>query len=101
MELVNLSQKDFNETIKEGTWIIQFWSSWCGPCIDTIHLEEFQLKNPGLIVGRVNSEENSELTSNYSVCVVPTYLLFKKGNLVKSLAGLQTKESLQELIVSD
>lgn len=101
MDLVNLTQSDFHEITKEGTWLVQFWSSWCGPCIDTKHLEEFQLVNPGLVVGRVNSEENVELSARYSVSVVPTYVLFKRGLLVKCLAGIQTKESLQKLIVSD
>lgn len=99
--MMDLNQKNFDENIKEGTWLVQFWSSWCGPCIDVKHLEEFQLTSPGVTVGRINAEENSDLSSRYSISVVPAYLLFKKGQLVKCLAGLQTKESLREILTSD
>lgn len=101
MELINLSQSNFQENIQNGTWLIQFWSSWCGPCINTSHLEEFQLVSPGITVARINSEENQNLATRYSVNVVPTYILFKKGNPIKRLVGLQTKETLRDLITSD
>lgn len=100
MDLISLTELDFKENIEKGTWIVQFWVSWCGPCIDTRELEEFQLVSPGITVGRVNVEENINLGIEYSINVYPTYVLFKKGNPIKWLVGFQTADYLKKMVKS-
>ena len=96
----SLNEATFEQETLNTTWLIQFWASWCGPCINIKYLEEFELVAPGVQVGRVNVEENPDLAANYSIVAVPTYVLFKHGQPVKRLIGLQTKESLQEAVRS-
>lgn len=100
MDLISLTDHDFSQSVQNGAWLVQFWASWCGPCIDTKDLEDFQQVNPGLTVGRVNTEENPNLASKYSINVVPTYVLFKRGNPVKWLSGFQSSESLKKMVKS-
>ena len=94
----SLNEAIFEQETHNTTWLVQFWASWCGPCIDTKYLEEFELVAPGIQVGRVNVEENPDLAANYSIVAVPTYVLFKQGQPGKRLIGLQTKETLQDVV---
>lgn len=94
----SLNEANFEENIKNGSWLVQFWAAWCGPCIDTKHLEGFESLN--FTVGRVNVEENPDLATQYSIVAVPTYVFFKEGHPVKRLTGLQTTESLQVVVRS-
>lgn len=96
----SLTDANFDAELADTTWLVVFWATWCGPCYDTKHLDEFELSAPGINVGRVNVEESPDLASNNSIVMVPTYLFFKKGLPVKRLSGLQTCDSLKEAIKS-
>ncbi len=92
----SLNETNFDEEIATDQLVV-FWATWCGPCVETKYLEEFELST-NIPVGRVNFEENPKLVAQYSVVVVPTYILFRKKEPIKKLIGLQTKETLQEII---
>ena len=93
MDVKSLTEIDFNAEIVNGSWVVMFWASWCGPCIDISYLKEFASES-GIQIARVNVEENPELAIQYSIAVVPTYIFFKQGQLSMKVCGLQTKESL-------
>lgn len=96
----SLTEANFDAELADSTWLVVFWATWCGPCYDTKHIDEFELSTPGINVGRVNVEESPDLAIANSIVMVPEYLFFKKKQLVKRLFGLQTCESLKEAIKS-
>lgn len=96
----SLTDADFDTELLSGTWLVMFWASWCGPCLNVDYLTSIELTTPSIKIGRVNIEENPELSTEYSVIVVPTYIVYKKGKSVKRLTGLQTEESLKEALKS-
>lgn len=93
-----LTDANFDAELADSTWLVVFWASWCGPCMDLKHLEEFE-NTTNVKVGRVNIEENPDLATIYSVVIVPTYIFFKKGLLLKCLFGLQSCNSLKEEVI--
>ena len=74
-----LSKDDkFEEIIKEGTWLVDFFATWCGPCrmLEPV-LEEFSKDNNVL---QVDIDQFGELTDSFNIMSVPTLLLFKSGS---------------------
>jgi thioredoxin 1 len=81
--------------------LVDFWAPWCGPCqmmgpiVDEL-ASEFAGKN--VKIGKVNVDENSMTAGQYKVMSIPTFLLFKGGQIVDQMIGGVTKEKLRELI---
>lgn len=90
-----ITDQNFEESINSNKVIlIDFWAEWCGPCrkVSPI-LDEISLKH-GLIVGKLNIDENLEKTKEYSISSIPTMVLFDKGVAVKTINGAMPKHIL-------
>ena len=87
---------EFDELIKGELVVVDFYADWCGPCkmmspiIDSIAEENLE----NVQVGKVNCDENGELAQKFGIMSIPTILIFKNGNLVKSFVGVTSKEEI-------
>ena len=79
--------------------IVDFWATWCGPCkMFAPTLEEFAEENQGKVkVCKVNVDENISLAERYGIMSIPTVLVFKKGDVVKTSVGVVSKEELSAI----
>ena len=95
-----LDGNSFQETIKEGVTVVDFWAEWCGPCQQMLPiLEDFTKEVEGKAkVGKVNVDENPDIAGEFRVMSIPTLIVFKDGKPVEQLVGVQTKEKLNETI---
>ena len=82
--------------------LIDLWAEWCGPCrMMTPVVEELATEYKGrVVVGKLNVDDNPEVPTNYNVRGIPTFLLFKNGELKEKIVGLQTKQFLENKIKS-
>jgi thioredoxin 1 len=97
-----VTKDNFNETIKQGVSLVDFWAPWCGPCKMQLPIVEElseELKGQATIA-KVNVDEEPELASQFGVMSIPTLIVFKDGQPVDKLVGLQSKESLKSKIQS-
>lgn len=79
--------------------LVDFWAPWCGPCRQlTPIIEELAEENTGAKVGKVNVDEAQDIAMQYGIANIPTLLLFKDGEIVERVMGVQPKAKLQELI---
>ena len=101
--MVNIfNEENFeNEVLKsDKTTIVDFYADWCGPCkmmspvIDKIAKE----KSETIKVGKVNVDDNQNLAIKYNIMSIPTILIFKNGNVVKSFIGVTSKEEIENII---
>ena len=94
-----ITDANFDEAIKDNTLIlVDFWAEWCGPCkMLTPVLEELS-NETGLLVGKLNVDENPKKTSEYGVKSIPSMVLFKDGSPVHTVVGAMPKHRrLKEL----
>jgi thioredoxin 1 len=101
-KIVTLSDATFDEHVKSSDLpvLVDFWAEWCGPCkmISPV-LEEIAEEQAGKIqIGKLNIDDNLEVTRRYEVMSIPTLILFKDGQPEVRLIGAKPKgQLLQEI----
>jgi thioredoxin 1 len=74
--------------------LVDFWAEWCGPCKKLSPILDEISEETGLLVGKLNVDENPEKMQEYSVHSIPTMVLFKSGQPVKTIVGAKPKHVL-------
>ena len=101
-KIVTLSDATFDEHVKSSDLpvLVDFWAEWCGPCkmISPV-LEEIAEEQAGKIqIGKLNIDDNLEVTRRFDVMSIPTLILFKDGQPEVRLIGAKPKgQLLQEI----
>lgn len=98
---VKLTNANF-EAVSNGDkpLLVDFWAVWCGPCkvMDPI-LEKLAAKYSGRVVfGKINVDEEMNLSSRYQVFSIPTFMVFKNGRPMDAVIGAVGEPALEQLI---
>jgi thioredoxin 1 len=83
------SAADFRETVlKSPIAFVDFYATWCGPCkMIAPYIEKFSEAHPNIDFYKLDVDEISDITSYYGVSAMPTFLLFKQGEVVEKIVG--------------
>lgn len=95
MATVKLNKDNFEKEVSSGSWLVDFWAGWCGPCkMLSPVIDEISEEEDGFKVGKIEISEERELAQKFGVMSIPTLVLFKEGREVDRLIGAYPKESI-------
>jgi len=90
-----VTDNSFIETVSTNDLVlVDFWAEWCGPCKKLSPILDEISNETGLLVGKLNVDENPEKMQEFSVHSIPTMVLFKSGQPVKTIVGAKPKHIL-------
>ena len=99
MELI-LNNNNFDETIKNGVVLVDFWATWCGPCkMSAPNVEEIAKEYEGrAVVGKVDVDENPDLAERFGIMSIPALFVFVNGEVKEKLIGYRLKMQIAEVL---
>jgi thioredoxin 1 len=100
MSVQPITDATFQIETAAGTVLVDFWAPWCGPCkMIAPVLDELSSEiGDKAKIAKINVDDNPESAAKYNVMSIPTLLIFKDGQVVNQLVGVQPKDRLKAAI---
>ncbi|MBN2251470.1 MAG: thioredoxin [Candidatus Altiarchaeota archaeon] len=95
-----LNEETFRDALQKPLALIDFWAAWCGPCRTLAPvIEKIAKEYEGRVfVGKVNVDENRELSEKYNVMSIPTLIVFEKGKPVDTSVGAVPEKEIRNML---
>ena len=98
---VELTDENFEELVTNSKQpvVLDFWASWCGPCMMLgPHLEEIAKDYEGVaLVGKINVDIQKEMAVKFQASNIPLVLVLDKGEVVKRFEGFEAGKTPREI----
>lgn len=95
---IELTEQNFEDTIKDGVVMVDFWAPWCGPCrmiapvIDSLAAQYAGKAK----ICKVNTDEQQELAAKFGIRSIPTIYFYKNGEKVDEMIGASTEQDFKD-----
>lgn len=101
MSVLEVNEENFNEEVllSEKPVVLDLFATWCGPCqIQGPIVEEIAKEHEEIKVAKVDVDKNAGIAEKYDVMSIPTIVIIKNGQAVKTFVGLTQKEEILEAL---
>ena len=92
--VIKVTEANFEEKIlnSSGVILVDFWAEWCGPCVSLAPILEEVSTESGIVLAKLNVDENPSLANEYKINAIPAVYVFVDGVAVETIIGLNSKE---------
>lgn len=101
-DYAEFTEANFDEAVigRDGLTVVDFWSTTCAPCRQLSKvLDQLKPDLPdGVVIGKVNADENIGLMERFGVRAMPTLLFIKGGDVVETRTGVDRRQVLKKII---
>jgi thioredoxin 1 len=102
-QTVRLTQENFESLASsDRPMFVDFWAAWCGPCkiMDPVVERLASKYSDRMLFGKVNVDEEINISSQFQVFSIPTFMVFKNGQPRDAVIGAVSEASLERLVRS-
>lgn len=100
MPVVKVTKSNFNSLSEsDKTVLLDFYANWCGPCrmVSPI-LEEIANENDDIIIGKINVDDEPELSQAFGVVSIPLLVVMRDGMIIDKAVGARPKSEILEML---
>ena len=97
---IEVTDSTFNDIVSDNPLVVvDCWAPWCGPCrMIAPVIEELSTQYEDVKFGKLNTDENLEISRKFQIMAIPTLLFFKNGELVERVTGVVPKGHIEDLV---
>lgn len=99
MAILEVTEANFADTVKQGIVLLDFWAAWCGPCRAFAPVFEAAAgRHPDITFGKVDTEAQPGLAAAFNITSIPTLMVLRDGVLLGAQPGALPAASIDGLI---